>query len=159
MQLWQWQWCNELTSDQAWLVRCWALQTLALHWRTEASARVRSERSNYQQGIKNVYFFAEIIIRMIGIQEDVLNMFLVSHFMILISVAVLAIAFSLLLFLKMNQGSINVFLYNTINILYLVTGQRYESRGWFGGSRPAPARVYEEPRQRGFFARLTRFAD
>ena len=120
---------------------------------------MRSERSNYQQGIKNVYFFAEIIIRMIGIQEDVLNMFLVSHFMILISVAVLAIAFSLLLFLKMNQGSINVFLYNTINILYLVTGQRYESRGWFGGSRPAPARVYEEPRQRGFFARLTRFAD
>lgn len=41
---------------------------------------------------------------MIGIQEDVLNMFLVSHFMILISVAVLAIAFSFLLFLKMNQG-------------------------------------------------------
>ena len=41
---------------------------------------------------------------MIGIQEDVLNMFLVSHFMILISVAVLAIAFSLLLFLKMNEG-------------------------------------------------------
>ena len=43
---------------------------------------------------------------MIGIQEDVLNMFLVSHFMILISVAVLAIAFSFLLFLKMNQGLI-----------------------------------------------------
>ena len=42
--------------------------------------------------------------RMIGIQEDVLNMFLVSHFMILISSGVLALAFSLLLILKMNQG-------------------------------------------------------
>ena len=41
----------------------------------------------------------------------------------------------------------------------ILTGQRYESRGWFGGARPAPARVYEEPRQRGLFARLTRFAD
>ena len=40
--------------------------------------------------------------------------------------------------------------------LKLLTGQRYEARGWFGGARPAPARVYEEPRQRGFFARLTR---
>ena len=38
----------------------------------------------------------------------------------------------------------------------LLPGQRYEARGWFGGARPAPARVYEEPRQRGFFARLTR---
>ena len=55
---------------------------------------------------------------MIGIQEDVLNMFLVSHFMILISVAVLAIAFSLLLFLKMNQGYINVFLYNTKHFVF-----------------------------------------
>ena len=41
---------------------------------------------------------------MIGVQEDVLRMFLISHFMILISVGVLAFAFSLLLFLKSNQG-------------------------------------------------------
>ena len=41
---------------------------------------------------------------MIGIQEDLLNMFLISHFLILISVGVLVFAFSLLLFLKMNQG-------------------------------------------------------
>ena len=44
---------------------------------------------------------------MIGIQEDVLNMFLISHFLILVSVGVLALAFSLLLFLKMNQGLVS----------------------------------------------------
>ena len=43
---------------------------------------------------------------MIGIQENVLNWFLIGHFMILISVAILAILFSLVLFLKYNQGMI-----------------------------------------------------
>ena len=93
---------------------------------------------------------------MIGIQEDVLNMFLISHFLILISVGVLVFAFSLLLFLKMNQGrpgELSQFYQKLV-----IAGIRQESRSWFfgGNQRIQPQRVYEEPRQRGFFGRLTR---
>ena len=83
-------------------------------------------------------------------------MFLISHFLILISVGVLVFAFSLLLFLKMNQGSaIRVLL---IEFRIFISGIRQESRSWFfgGNQRIQPQRVYEEPRQRGFFGRLTR---
>ena len=39
----------------------------------------------------------------------------------------------------------------------IFAGTRQESRGWFGASqRIQPQRVYEEPRQRGFFGRLMR---
>merc|ERR1712106_481425 len=73
---------------------------------------------------------------MIGIQEDVLNMFLISHFMILFSVGGLIFAFTLLLCLKMNSNT---------------SFSLPRSGGWFGGQ---PRRVeqrpvfVEEPRQR-----------
>ena len=78
---------------------------------------------------------------MIGIQEDVLNMFLISHFLILFSVGGLIFAFALLLCLRMNPQV------------------RQDARGWFFGGlarRVQLQPVYvEQPRQRtGFFGRL-----
>ena len=78
---------------------------------------------------------------MIGIQEDVLNMFLISHFLILFSVGGLIFAFTLLLCVRMNPQV------------------RQEARGWFLGGqarRAQPQPVYvEQPRQRaGLLGRL-----
>jgi hypothetical protein len=64
---------------------------------------------------------------MIGIQEDVLNMFLISHFMILFSVGGLIFAFTLLLCLKMNSN---------------LQSSLPRSGGWFGGQ---PRRVQQQP--------------
>ena len=84
--------------------------------------------------------------RMIGIQEDVLNMFLITHFLILFSVGGLIFAFTLLLCLRMSPHA------------------RHEARGWFFGGqsrRVQPQPVYvEQPRQRaGLFGRFRGYMD
>merc|ERR1719167_125354 len=79
---------------------------------------------------------------MIGIQEDVLNMFLISHFMILFSVGGLVFAFTLLLCLKMNSG---------------LGSSAPRSAGWFGvqnrRAQPAPVVIQQPSQGRGWFFR------
>merc|ERR1739838_547082 len=83
------------------------------------------------------------ILILIGIQEDVLNMFLITHFLLLFSCGGLVFVFSLLLCLRMNPN---------------FKSSLPRSGGWFGGQarrvqQQQPVYV-EEPRQRrGWFQR------
>ena len=93
-----------------------------------------SSSTQLQQG-------TDLITIMIGIQEDVLNMFLISHFLILFSVSGLVFAFTLLLCFRMNSN---------------LRSSLPRSGGWFGGSqvRRAPQPIFvEQPRQRSWWQR------
>ena len=93
-------------------------------------------------GIPQLTAAAAILI-MIGIQEDVLNMFLITHFLLLFSCGGLVFVFTLLLCLRMNPN---------------FKSSLPRSGGWFGGQarrvqQQQPVYV-EEPRQRrGWFQR------
>merc|ERR1712130_187081 len=77
---------------------------------------------------------------MIGIQEDVLNMFLVTHFLLLFSNLALVFFFSILICVRNNPNFKSSF--------------SSEAYSWWNSRqrRPAPVYVNEQPRRRvGWF--------
>ena len=78
---------------------------------------------------------------MIGIQEDVLNMFLVTHFLLLFSNLALVFFFSILICVRNNPNFKSSF--------------SSEAYSWWNSRQrrqPAPAYVSEQPRRRvGWF--------
>ena len=70
-------------------------------------------QSSDNSALQNNHLLFSSFRTMIGIQEDVLNMFLISHFLILFSVGGLIFAFTLLLCVRMNPQV------------------RQDARGWF----------------------------
>ena len=78
---------------------------------------------------------------MIGIQEDVLNMFFICHFLLLFSSLGLAFFFTILICVRNNPNFRSSFASDAVS--------------WWGGGRrrqAQPVFVRDEPSRRGWFA-------